>query len=113
MIKKPLESVSNVRSHIGWERDVPAGQGADLVSDGAQNGSVAVLELGVVRVGRVPVEGGVLRLEQRQETTTDQRLAVQGGTQMMGRVAAGGHVRNVEEGSESVLQDELVTNKDA
>ena len=60
-------------------------------------------ELGMVGVTRVPVEASVLRLEQRQETTTNKRLAIKGSTKVMGRVSASWHICNVNKISKRFL----------
>lgn len=77
---------------------------ADLIDDGAQNAPVAVRELGVVRVRGVKVKGSILSLQQRQKTTSDEGLSIGRRAQVMGRVAAGRHIGDVDEGAESVLQ---------
>lgn len=82
---------------------LPFWLGADLISNGAEQGSVAVRELGMVWVAGVPVESSVLSLEQRQKTTTDKSLSVQRNTQVMGRVTARGDVGNVDDGTEGIL----------
>lgn len=60
MIKKPLVLLAE---RLGERnQDVPIRLGSDLVDDGAENTSVAVVELGVVGVRGVKVIGGVLSL---------------------------------------------------
>ena len=75
----------------------------NLVSNGAEQGSVAVRELGVVWVAGVPVESSVLSLEQRQKTTTNKSLSVQRNTQMVRRVTARGNIGDVDDGTEGIL----------
>ena len=82
---------------------IPFGLRPDLVRDGAQQGTVAVAELGVVWVTRVPVEGSLLRLEQRQQAATDKSLAIQRGSQMMRRVATGRNIREADDRAKCVL----------
>jgi hypothetical protein len=78
-------------AHVGDEES-SIWLGADLISDGGEQGTVALLEGGPVRVGGVEVEGRVLGLQERQETTTDDGLAVKAGAQVMRAVAAAGHL---------------------
>jgi len=49
----------------------PLWLGADLVNDGAENGTVAMIKLGVPRVGDVKIVGSILHLKQRQEAAAD------------------------------------------
>lgn len=56
-------------THVSDE-ETTIGLGADLISNGAKKGPVAVRELGEVRVTGVPVKSSVLSLQQRQQTTT-------------------------------------------
>jgi hypothetical protein len=46
-------------AHVG-DVEAAIGLGADLVGNRGENGAVALLERGAVRVGRVKVEGRVL-----------------------------------------------------
>lgn len=46
----------------------------------------------------------VLRFEKRQESTTSKGFAIQARAKMMGRVSAGGHIRYLNDGSESILK---------
>lgn len=91
-------------AHVGDE-EATLGLGADLVRDGAQDGAVAVAELGVVGVADVPVESGVLGLQQRKQAATHERLAVERRAKVVRGVAAGGDVREVDYASKSVLTD--------
>jgi hypothetical protein len=52
------------------------------------------------------LEGGAetnLSLEQRQETTSYQGLAIKRGSQVVGIVAAGGDIGDPQEGAEGIL----------
>lgn len=64
-------------AHVSDE-ETTVGLGADLIDDGAENTAVAVVELGMVRVRSVEVEGSVLGLEKRQKTSSDKSLAIKG-----------------------------------
>lgn len=75
-LNKTARSSANGTAHVGDEetttsvswgsvtmnKNLPLGLGSDLVDDGAENTSVAVVELGVVGVRGVKVIGGVLSL---------------------------------------------------
>lgn len=89
-------------AHVGDEES-SIRLGADLISDGGEQGTVALLEGGPVRVGGVEVEGRVLGLQERQETTTDDGLTVKAGAQVMRAVAAAGHLGQVDEFTEGIL----------
>lgn len=89
-------------THVGDE-ETSIGLGADLISDGREHSTVALLELGPVRVGGVEVEGRVLGLQERQETTTNDGLAVKAGAQVMGAVATAGHLSQVDEFTKGIL----------
>ena len=60
-------------------------------------------KLGMVRVAGVPIKGGVLRLQQRQEATTHKSFAIKGRAEVMGRVATGRNVGYVNYGPKGVL----------
>lgn len=89
-------------AHVGDEK-AAFRLGADLIGDGAQQSAIAVRELWVVRVARVPVVCSVLGLEQGKETATDKCLAVKRGTKMVRGVSARGHIRNCDKLSKGVL----------
>jgi hypothetical protein len=49
------------------------------------------------------VEGSVLGLEQREQATTDQRLAINGRSQVVRRVATGRDIRQIDDCAEGIL----------
>jgi hypothetical protein len=69
-LNKSTRRSANSTAHVSDE-EPSLGLSSDLVRDGSEKGPVAVGKLGVVGVRHVPVEGGVLGLEQRQETASD------------------------------------------
>lgn len=89
-------------AHVGDEES-SIGLGANLISDGGEKSTVALLELGPVWVGGIEVEGRVLGLQERKETTADNGLAVKTRTQMMGAVAAARHLSQVDEFTKGIL----------
>lgn len=89
-------------AHVGDEES-SIWLGANLISNGGEQSTVALLEGGPVRVGGVEVEGRVLGLQQRQKTTADDGLTVKAGAQVMGAVAAGGHLSQVDEFTKGIL----------
>lgn len=91
-------------SRSDTEYYLPFRLGSDLVDDGAQKTPVTVAKLGVVWVRGVEVECRILGLQEGQQTTTDQQLSVDRRTQVMGRVATGGDVGNINEGTEGFLE---------
>jgi hypothetical protein len=90
-------------SHVGDEEST-LGLGSDLISDGGKQSTVAVRELGVVRIASVEVERSVLGLQERQETTTDEQLAIEGCSQVVRGVATAGHIRNGDEAAKGILE---------
>lgn len=76
---------------------------SDLVGDGGKNTTVALLELGAIRVGGVEVERRVLRLEQGQQSTTNQSLAIKRATKVVRVIAARWDIGDPKERSEGVL----------
>lgn len=90
-----------------FAKDAPFGLSTDLIRNGAENGTVAVSELGVVRVAGVPVVGGILGLQQRQQATTDEGLAIEGSAQVVRTVSAAGHIRNMNDGTKGVLEERV------
>lgn len=74
-LNEPARRSANGAAHVG-DKKTALRLGADLIGDRAEEGPVAVGELGRIRVGYIPVEGCVLGLEQRQESSTDESLAV-------------------------------------
>lgn len=95
-------------AHVSDE-EAALGLGADLIGDGAQQGAVAVAELGVVGVADVPVEGSVLGLQQRQQATAHEGLAIERRAQVVRGVAAAGHVREVDNATECILLESAST----
>lgn len=91
------------RAHIG-DVETTAGLGTDLIGDRGEDGPVALQEGRPVRVGRVEVEGSVLRLEKRQETTSDQGLAIERGSEMVRVIAAAGDISHPQESTKGVLR---------
>lgn len=89
------------------DEEASVGLGADLVRDGCQDGPVALQESRPVRVSRVKVVRRVLSLEEGQETAADEGLAIERSSQVVGAVAAGGHIGDPEKSTKSVL-DKLV-----
>lgn len=83
---------------------------SDLVGDGGKNTAVALLELGAIRVGGVEVECRVLRLEQGQQSTTNQGLAIKRATQMVRIVATRWNIGDPKERSEGVLYHSYFVN---
>lgn len=83
-------------THVSDE-EATLGLGADLVDNRAQQSAVAVRELGVVGIRHIKVESSVLRLEETEETATDEGLAVGRGTQVVRGVAT---ARNISEGDD-------------
>lgn len=83
---------------------VPFRLGSDLVNDGAQKTPVTVAKLGVVWVRRVEVECRILGLQEGKQAATDQQLSVDRRSQVMGRVATGGNVGDINEGTEGFLE---------
>ena len=102
-LDKTTRGSTHGTAHVG-DQETTVRLGADLISDGAEESTVAVGELGLVGVGSVEVVGSVLGLQQRQETATNEELAINGGAKMVGGVAAGGHVGDGNESSECVLR---------
>lgn len=90
-------------SHVGDEESTLR-LGSDLIGDGGKQSTVAVRELGVVRIAGVEVERSILGLQERQETTTDKQLAVEGCSQMVRGVAAAGHICNGDEATKGILE---------
>lgn len=89
-------------AHVGDEES-SIWLGADLISDGREQSTVALLERGPVWVRGVEVVGRVLGLQERQETTANDGLAVKGRAQVMGAVAAAGYLRQVDEFTKGIL----------
>lgn len=102
-LDKTTRGGAHSTAHVG-DQEATVRLGTDLISDGAEESTVAVGELGLIRVGSVKVVGSILGLQQRQETATNKELAIDGGAKMVGGVAAGGHVGDGNEGSEGVLR---------
>lgn len=101
LVKWAIEAMV-LTAHVGDEES-SIWFGADLISDGREHSTVALLEGGPVRVGGVEVEGRVLGLQERQETTTNDGLAVKAGAQVMRAVAAAGHLSQVDEFTKGIL----------
>lgn len=83
--------------------NLPSRLGPNLIRDGRENGAVALQEGGSVRVGSVKVVGSVLGLQERQETTTDEGLSIEGGAQMVRAVAAGWDICDPEQRAKGVV----------
>lgn len=66
-------------------------------------------KFGVVGVARIPVECSILRLEKRKQTSTNKSLSVQRCTQVVGRVAAGGDISDVNNCAKGILRALLET----
>jgi hypothetical protein len=96
---------------VGWKDYLHVGNeestiwlSADLIHNRAENSTVALLESRPVRVGYIPIECSVLGLEKGQKTASDQSLSIDGWSKMMGRIATGGNVCQLDDGTEGVLQ---------
>ena len=85
------------------DEEASLGLGTDLVHNGAQQSAVAVVELGGIRVRCVKVVRSVLGLQQGQQTTANQELAVGRGAKMVRRVATGRDIGDVNEFTKGVL----------
>lgn len=90
-------------SHVGDE-ETTLGLSSDLIGNGGKQSAVAVREFGVVRIAGVEVEGSVLGLQERQKTTTDEQLAIEGCSQVVRGVATAGHIRNRDEATKGILE---------
>jgi hypothetical protein len=60
-------------------------------------------ELWMIGIRDVPVERGVLSLEQRQQTTSHKSLSIYRWSEMMGRVATGRNITDVDDLAEGIL----------
>ena len=101
-MKKPLMGISiqPFKQHI---RDSPIRLSTDLVNNRAQEAAIGLLEGWLVWVRGVEIEGGILSLQQRQKTATDECLPIEGRTQMMRGVSRGRYIDNGKDLAKGVL----------
>ena len=69
---------------------------ADLINDRREHSAVALPEGRAVGVGHIEVECSVLGFDEREQTSSHKCFAVQGGAQVMGRVATAWYVGYVK-----------------
>jgi hypothetical protein len=103
VMKKPLFPVSEHAAESRPIPDVPFRLSTDLVNNRAQQGPVAVRELWTIGVSRIEVEGCVLRLQEGEQPSAHEKLAVMGRAKMVRGVSTCGDVRQVDDGSKCVL----------
>lgn len=101
-LNEPSGGRADGAAHVGNE-EATLGLSTNLVRDGTEKSAVAVCELGRIGVGNIPVEGRILSLQKRQETSSHQSLAINRGAKMMGRVATGWDIADVDDLAEGVL----------
>jgi len=89
-------------AHVSDE-ETTIGLSHNLVDNGAKNAAVGVVELGTIGVGHVKVEGRILGLEEREEATPDKKLAISGCAEMVGRVAAGRHIGDINNVTKGIV----------
>ena len=106
------------RAHVGNE-EATIWLCADLICDGGEKGAVGLLELGLVGVRGVEVEGSVLyfrewmllkrlrnthlRLQEGEQTPADKGLPIKRRTEMVRRVATRRHISDGDQRSEGVI----------
>ena len=89
-------------THVSNE-ETTIGLGSDLISNGGEDGTVALLESRAVRVGGVKVESGILSLQEGEQTTTNEGFSVEGNTDVMGVVATGWDISDPDKFTEGVI----------